>query len=312
MATITAPRSERLIEYTAGVGGNLDKENHVIRGVKLLGLESKNGRRYLPTAVKQAIGLYEGAKVNVNHPKHPSEPRNYQDRIGSTRNVEFREGQGLFGDLHYNPAHPVAPQLEHDAEHAPANVGLSHNVEARTSRRDGKTVIESIVRVQSVDLVADPATTGGLYEHEGDTAMSLAEMTVEQILAARPELKASIVEEIQNGETAKQREAELKALKEELDTLRASQKLAERKAAVAAKLAEAKLPAELLSDVFLESCYEADDAKLAKLIEDRAALAKLTVVKKPVSHEQRATEAVSESSLPDVSDAKSFAAALCG
>jgi hypothetical protein len=74
---------------------------------------------------------------------------------------------GLRGDFHFNPKHALAEQLIWDAEHSPENVGFSHNVEARTSRRDGKVVVEEITRVQSVDLVADPATTRGLFEqHE--------------------------------------------------------------------------------------------------------------------------------------------------
>ena len=51
-----------------------------------------------------------------------------------------------------------------DAEHAPENVGFSHNVEARVGRRGDRVVVEAIIRVQSVDLVADPATTRGLFE----------------------------------------------------------------------------------------------------------------------------------------------------
>jgi hypothetical protein len=51
-----------------------------------------------------------------------------------------------------------------DAEHEPANVGLSHNVLARTIRDGAITVVEAITKVESVDLVADPATTRGLFE----------------------------------------------------------------------------------------------------------------------------------------------------
>ena len=50
-----------------------------------------------------------------------------------------------------------------DAEHAAENVGFSHNVEAG-GPRDDRVVVEAITRVQSVDLVADPATTRGLFE----------------------------------------------------------------------------------------------------------------------------------------------------
>jgi hypothetical protein len=133
--------------------------------VKILGLKSRNGRSYLPAALREAAALYENAKVNVNHPKgHPAAPRDYQDRLGQIRGVELRADEGLFGDLHFNPKHGLAEQLVWDAEHAPENVGFSHNVEARTVRRGDDVVVEAITRVQSVDLVADPATTRGLFE----------------------------------------------------------------------------------------------------------------------------------------------------
>jgi hypothetical protein len=159
--------TEQLQEYfdSRGVAMRVDRPSAVIRGVKVLGLESRNGRSYLPDALVQAASLYEDAKVNVNHPKgNPTGPRDYQDRIGVIRNVSVRPEEGLFADLHFNPKHALAEQLLWDAEHAPENVGFSHNVEAMTSRRGDRVVVEAITRVQSVDLVADPATTRGLFE----------------------------------------------------------------------------------------------------------------------------------------------------
>jgi hypothetical protein len=148
-----------------GAAMRVDARAGVIRGVKLLGLESRNGRTYLPEALAAAAHLYEEAKVNVNHPKgHPAAPRDYQDRIGTIRGIVMRPGEGLFGELHFNPKHALAEQLIWDAEHAPENVGFSHNVEAQTGRRGERVVVEAITRVQSVDLVADPATTRGLFE----------------------------------------------------------------------------------------------------------------------------------------------------
>lgn len=164
----TAPREEPLQEFVDSAGQTLqaDTRSSVLRGVKLLGLSSRNGRRYLEPALGKAIGLYEGSKVNVNHhDRGPLAPRDYRDRIGVVRNVRLRPGEGLFGDLHYNPRHPLAEQLAWDAHHAPENLGLSHNVLARTRASGNEVVVEAITRVQSVDLVADPATTSGLYEH---------------------------------------------------------------------------------------------------------------------------------------------------
>ena len=121
-----------------GVRMRVDRQAGVVRGVKILGLQSRNGRTYLPEALAQAAPLYEGAKVNVNHPKgNPGGPRDYQDRMGVIREVAVRD-DGLFADFHFNPKHALAEQLLWDAEHAPENVGFSHNVEARTvpPRRD--------------------------------------------------------------------------------------------------------------------------------------------------------------------------------
>lgn len=160
-------RSSPLLEYArADTNVRLDREQNILRGVKILGLSSLNGRQYAPEALSRAQKLYENAKVNVNHPKEsPQAPRDYQDRIGSIQNVRYREKDGLYGDFHFNPCHPLAEQLKWDAEHAPENVGFSHNIMARTvPQKDGTLLVEEITSVRSVDLVADPATTHGLFE----------------------------------------------------------------------------------------------------------------------------------------------------
>jgi hypothetical protein len=159
--------SEVIQEYahSGGVTLRVDRAGAVLRGVKLIGLESQNGRRYRPEALAAAVGLYEGAKVNVNHPHNgPLAPRDYRDRLGVVRQVEFRAAEGLFGNLHFNPKHALAEQLTWDAENNPRNVGFSHNVLARLAREGDVTVVEAITHVQSVDLVADPAATQGLFE----------------------------------------------------------------------------------------------------------------------------------------------------
>ena len=79
----------------------------VIRGVKVLGLESRNGRTYLPEALAQAAQLYEDAKVNVNHPKgNPAGPRDYQDRIGTIRHVTVHPGEGFSATSTSTPSTP--------------------------------------------------------------------------------------------------------------------------------------------------------------------------------------------------------------
>jgi hypothetical protein len=166
--------SESLFEYTAlhdrtqrERSLRIDRAAHRLRGVKILGFASTNGRTYELEAVRRALPLYEGTRVNINHPPGAAPaPRDYHDRLGSLVDVRLDEAGGLFGDLFYNPKHPLAEQLLWDAEHAPHHVGLSHNVLARTARRGDTVAVTEIVSVVSVDLVADPATTRGLFENE--------------------------------------------------------------------------------------------------------------------------------------------------
>jgi len=198
-------QSEVLQEYVSshGVTVRVDKTKGVLEGVKLIGLESRNGRRYRETALAKAASLYEEAKVNVNHPREGSlAPRDYQDRLGVIRRVRLQVGEGLFGDLHFNPKHALAEQLVWDAENNPRNVGFSHNVMARLSRQGEQTVVEEITRVQSVDLVADPAATQGLFEHnehneqakqkKQDVVPHWDVLTVETLRLHRPDLLEEI------------------------------------------------------------------------------------------------------------------------
>jgi len=174
--------SESLFEFASlrSPALRIDRAAHRLRGVKILGFASSNGRTYELDAVRRALPLYEGARVNVNHPPGTlPAPRDYHDRLGTLVDVRLDEAQGLFGDLFYNPKHPLVEQLLWDAEHAPHNVGLSHNVLARTTRRSDTVAVTDITAVVSVDLVADPATTRGLFEERSEQEDEQSETTNE-------------------------------------------------------------------------------------------------------------------------------------
>jgi hypothetical protein len=278
--------SEALQEFVISGSERLrvDRAAGVIRGVKLLGLASRNGRRYREDALVSAVALYEGAKVNVNHPKgHPLSPRDYQDRLGVVRGVEFLAGDGLFGDLHFNPKHPLSEQLVWDAEHAPQNVGMSHNVLARTSRDDGGTVVEAITKVQSIDLVADPATTNGLYEQvvtgasvaaaTEPPAAAVRTLTLDQLREHRPDLIAAVEQA---------HESQLEQVRNRLDEALAQEELARRRERIAQLLEHYDLPrpaassvasSPLVSQQFFDQLMRAsDDKQVRQLVEERAAL----------------------------------------
>lgn len=283
--------AQQLQEYvdSRGVSMSVDREQGLLRGVKLIGLQSRNGRRYRESALTEAAALYEEAKVNVNHPKgNPLSPRDYQDRLGVIRNVRLWAGEGLFGDLHFNPKHALAEQLVWDAEHNPRNVGFSHNVLAKLTREGESVVVEEITKVQSVDLVADPAATEGLFEQLSEPIHWEA-LTTEMLQIERPDL----VEEIRLAEmqSLKQQIAEAKSA---VETATKRQRIAELLCRYQLSIDESEASAErkhLVSTAFLEmleaTCSE---AQLEALIAERAALMQVnertSQLQRPRSREQ--------------------------
>lgn len=163
---LTAQRNNlvRLQERVTGAG-KVDAERGIIYGVKILGKHSKNGREYSLAAMRKAVGLYEGAPVFVNHTdrRDAKRERGLEESFGDIRNVRL-EGGSVFGDLHFLKTHPMAAQVCERAERFPNKIGLSHDAEGRLSRKSGKTVVEDIEQVRSVDLVVFPATNDSLFE----------------------------------------------------------------------------------------------------------------------------------------------------
>jgi hypothetical protein len=158
-------KTERILEYASDIGRSVkvDRAASVVRGVKIIGTTSKNGRDYPLPVLREARTKYEGAKVNVNHSKDGRNVRGYEERFGTIQNVRVA-ADGLYGDLHFNPKHAVAEQFLWDAQNFPAAAGFSHNIEGATRTERGRVFVEEIRKVHSVDLVADPATTCGLFE----------------------------------------------------------------------------------------------------------------------------------------------------
>lgn len=139
-------------------------------GVRIIAYgDSKNRRRYPESVMRAAAPLYEGAKT-YDHHRSEEELRSstIAGLVGSYRNVEA-EGDGLYADLH------LLPSATHAAEALDASlaaqkqgldplVGVSHDVMAtyKPLVADGRRMQEAtaIVRVNSADVVADPAAGG--------------------------------------------------------------------------------------------------------------------------------------------------------
>lgn len=152
-----------------------DRAAGIIYGVKVLGKSSPNthgvagveGTDYTPGAMAQARPLYEGLKVNIDHPprEKPGKDRSAYDRLGKICNTRIEDGE-IFGDLHLLKSHPMAERVMEAAEKMPDAFGLSHNAYGKGSVIGKRYVISSIPEVRSVDVVADAGTTRGLFESQ--------------------------------------------------------------------------------------------------------------------------------------------------
>lgn len=279
----------------------IDKENGVVSGVKILGVKSRNNRVYPLETLRDAAPLYENAKVNVNHPDgSPNESRKYQDRVGSIKNVTLQEN-GLYGDFHFNPKHPLAEQMLWDAEKAPENFGFSHNVEAVVRLENGAQIVDKIVRVRSVDLVADPATTSGLFESERAT-QTLAQVNADDASATNAATFA----------------ARLQTLESERDAVTQRFEIAR---FLLEKLADESDPAVRLAlgaTSFLEIALESRDVVSAqRLIDGQLTLVreaiKLAADRRDASSSESKFEPIVSKSRAELNDAESlenFAAAI--
>jgi len=181
-----------ILEYSQG-----HVKDGVIHGVKIIGTKSRNGRSYPAAVLAAAMPLYEGVAVYMLHPDHREKQtgtRHTDAQFGSLSHIEQRP-DGLYGDLTYRQAHPCAGLV---LENLDKPFGLSHN--AVCELNEDKTEVLRIERVNSVDLVDDPATTRTLFEEkemtldEMNTALDARLGKLEEKLEAKQEKLVALLE----------------------------------------------------------------------------------------------------------------------
>lgn len=170
----------------------VNRESGTISGVKLLGAESKNGRRYSEKAMKSASRLYVGAKNFIDHDRE-SEERGLADWASIITEAHV-ESDGVFGTLKLRKQSPhYAPLMEaaEDPDFHKA-FGMSHVAEGST-KLDGSTeLVEDVTEVLSVDFVTSPATTKALSESARRQRRPIASKTVKATLESLKTIKATL------------------------------------------------------------------------------------------------------------------------
>lgn len=178
-ATDNGPRTTDHEQLCESVGdflaeARLEREQGIVRNVALLGPESRNGYRYTLEAMQEAVPLYEGRPVFIDHPdggaavsaagcgrdaRAPEVRRSLRDYAGRVLQPRF-ESNRIRADLQLLGPH--ASWLMNLIESAPSDIGMSHVVLARRGKTGDE--VEHIERVLSVDIVAFPATTQSFRE----------------------------------------------------------------------------------------------------------------------------------------------------
>jgi hypothetical protein len=177
----------------------IDEDAGVIRGVRIIGLESANGRTYTREAIRGALRLYEGCPVNIDHPARPGDQTQIHQRLAWLENVRQEPDGGARGDLHYLKSHPTSAIVVEVAKRRPQLMGLSHNAAGQTRREGGREIVEAIDRVDSVDLVADPATVSGLHESRRPAVKKSVKQLIEELKAKRPGYAKGLREQVESG-----------------------------------------------------------------------------------------------------------------
>lgn len=183
-ATLTTTR--RRFTELARTQGRVDAQAGIIYGVKLLGRHSRNSREYSERAMQNAVSLYDGKKVYLNHPESAklNEDRRWEDWVGVLHNPRYQAG-GIYADVHLRTKAPRYEELIEAAEKFHGCFGMSHVADGDSRMQGGDEIIESITEVFSVDIVTDPATTAGFFE----SSTMLPTTAGEQLANALDELR---------------------------------------------------------------------------------------------------------------------------
>lgn len=175
----------------------VDRDNFVIRGVKLSGRQSRNKHRrhnmpilYADKAIEQSGSLFDGMPVTIRG-GHNRAMRDYTSQNGQLREPRVEhlgtdKAASRF-NWYLNSADPLTPKIMEDAEKFPENCPLSQEVLEWTEsvHEDGYVLIESLTNDKfkaGVALVYRGGLNDSLFESAED---QIVEIKTKEELAAR-------------------------------------------------------------------------------------------------------------------------------
>lgn len=245
---------------------SVEVKKRLVTRIAITGEQSRNGYSYSTTALQNAVQLYDGKPVFLDHAANRSRPedRSTRDLVGSIKNPVFENGR-IYGDIHVletESGQTFLKLLELDSP----GVGMSHVVKARRSA-DGAEV-EEIVDVISVDAVVNPATTTTFKESITDQNSRDAEL-----LATAEQLREQVFD----------LQAEQEQLLRENQELKQQLRSVQQKNRVQQLIRRFDLPDQAVTDFFVKQLESVSEESVQEqMVRDRLAIISTTGERKPV------------------------------
>lgn len=257
-----------------------EADGKFVRNVLLCGNQSRNGYAIPESAFgRGASTLYEGKPVYLDHsPAGTEHNRSVRDLVGHVVGVRMEGGRPR-GDIHVLDTESGNLFLSL-AKEKRRGLGMSHVAMYKFNK--GRTSVEAIEDVISVDVVCGPATTKTFTEQTktGDTTLNETEIKAlqDRLVTAEAELKVAKADLESVRAKLETADKALATVTTERDTLKAQADKLAVKESVRAELAAAGLdPADkdLCSEAFIGLLETISDPAARKIhIEDRAKLKK--------------------------------------
>jgi hypothetical protein len=274
------PNAQRLLEADIAQDAlQIDKDNGVIRNVKLCSRFSKNNREYAPSALKDLHKLYELLPIRIDH-----DEKGYLKTVGSVADVKLNHiDWELRGDISLNRGHPAYDQIMEDAEHRPHLLKLSHEIPARgyqASKKGEQLVVNRVHKVDCFAIVTNGGVNSSLFEAaEEDDDVEIKSLA--ELKAAMPALYEELEKAIRD-DVAKDHDERIKLIQERDDALQKLHEAEEQLAAIDAEkqlearkgsiLRKAKEMKRLCSEDLLEALLAVDDEKVERILQFSPAL----------------------------------------
>ncbi len=165
------------IEIRESISGydKIDKERRLLKGITILGRVSSNkyvkgtvGTIFSDAAMADVATLAENSKVYLDHQSESADRdnrgvRSIRDLAGHIENTHISDNK-VKADMRYLRNH--AALLEDLVDTMSDKIGFSMHAWGPMSidRSRNMGITESIKKLDSIDIVTTPASTGGLYE----------------------------------------------------------------------------------------------------------------------------------------------------